>query len=467
MTQLTEDDIKRETLKFLRGYYKNRPRASESDIEVSSNLRGAGGIVADGFLAFKEEDGRNFIITFEATDYHKREELRYKRLKKLLVWDALAMSYLTVALLFILAHVEKWLALLPHYFWGGVFLLQVLIALFWLIWYYLLWPLRRYRYIYAIEQFNQYFADDQWVAFAHDVFPGYEDPYFKELRRQCIHFGFGMLELGEDGKVKLHIAPSIDDPDFQLKRKVVQLFTKNDFTQFVQKNVTQRDWWGQFQDWLNNLPLRQNLQNLWRFERPVYKQIGVILACVGAMTLVLAREFKKKPIRYVDEATYEQQMTAYMNRLYGNENLVQDIIIDSTDIKPFLDNVFPYIYRPGSSLTPEEARNLKEKIVVYTPDGFVHYPCERLHSVGDQRFMVRMGVFYDADLLKKAIQRFRKLGVPVNGIWGACFFPKSKHYILFLEDLLPSRKEALEAIKEAKAKLNPAGIKLDILVEEI
>lgn len=465
MNQLTEDDIKREVLKFLRGYYKSRPRAS--DIEVTSDVRGAGGIVADGFLAFKEEDGRNFIITFEATDYHKRDELRFTLLKSLIRWDAAAMSYLTVALLFIMAHVQKWLALLPHYFWAGVFLLQVLLLFFGVIWYYLLRPLRRYRYIYAIVQFNQYFADDQWVAYAHDVFSSYEDLYFKELRRQCVYNGFGMVELGEDGKVKLHMAPSIDDPEFQLRRRVVQFFTKNDFTQFLQKSISQRDWWGKFKDWLNNLPLRQNLDNLFRFERPVYKQMGVILACIGAMTLVLAREFKKKPIRYVNEATYEQEMTAYMRQLYGNETLVQDIILDSTDIKPFLKNVFPYIYRPGSSLTPEEAKNLREKIVVYTPDGFIHYPCARLHSVGDQRFMVHMGVFYDGDLLKKAIQRFRKLGVPVNGIWGACFFPKSNHYILFLEDLFPSRREALDAVRITKAKLNPAGIKLDILVDEI
>ena len=56
MNQVTEDEIKKEVLKFLRGYYKNRPRAT--DIEVSSDLRGVGGIVADGFLAFKEEDIR-------------------------------------------------------------------------------------------------------------------------------------------------------------------------------------------------------------------------------------------------------------------------------------------------------------------------------------------------------------------------------------------------------------------------
>jgi hypothetical protein len=369
--------------------------------------------------------------------------------------------------LFILAHVEKWLALLPHYFWWGVFLLQVMILFFGIIWYQLLRRLPRYRYIYAIQQFKQYFADDQWVAYAYDVFAGYEDVYFKELRKQCVYNGFGMLEIDEEEKVKLHMAPSIDDPEFQLRRRVVQFFVKNDFTQFVQKNLQNRDWWTQFTDWLNRLPGRQNLSNLLRFERPIYKQIGLILGCVGAMTLVLMREFQKKPIRYVDEATYEQQMTAYMQRLYGNQDLIQDILLDSTDIKPFLKNTFPYIYRPGSSLTPSEAKHLREKIVVYTPDGFVHYPCERLHRVGQPRYMIRMGVFYDTDLLKRAIQRFRRLEVPVNGIWGACFFPGSKHYILFLEDLYPNLSEAQAAQAQARSRLNAAGIKLDILIEKI
>ena len=110
--------------------------------------------------------------------------------------------------------------------------------------------------------------------------------------------------------------------------------------------------------------------------------MAVILACIGAMTLVLVREFKKIPIRYVNEATYEQEMVSYMNKLYGNENLIQDIELDSTDIKPFLKDVFPYIYQPGSSLDPKVAKTLRERIIVYTSAGFVHYPCQRFHSIG-------------------------------------------------------------------------------------
>jgi hypothetical protein len=463
--QITEDDIKKAVLKFLRGYYKHRPRSGE--IEISSDLRGAGGIVADGFLAFKEEDGRNFIVTFEATDFHHRDELRFTLLKPLQYWDAVAMGYLSVASLFIIAHVQKWLALLPHYFWIGVLLLQVLIAGFAVIWYYLLRKLRRYRYIYAIQQFNEYFADDQWVAYAHEVFPGYDDPYFKELSRQCIFYGFGMVEVDEELRVKLHMAPSIDDPDFQLKRRVVQFFTKNDFTQVVQRRLSTQDWWDKITAQLQRIPYRENLQNLFRFKRPVYKQMGVILACVGAMTLVLAREFKKKPIRYVNEATYEQEMTTYMGRLYGNENLIQDIILDSTDIRPYVKNVFPYIYQNAQSLDPQLARNTRERIIIYTSNGFVHYPCQRFTPVNDQRYMVTMGVFYDTDLLKRAIQRFRKLGVSVNGIWGACFFEDKKHYLLFLEDLYANPQEAGDAANQAKTRLKQAGIQLDIAIKRI
>ena len=54
----------------------------------------------------------------------------------------------------------------------------------------------RYRYIYAVEQFKKYHADEQWVAIGEDVFENPNDKYLKELKKQCVYNGFGLISMG-------------------------------------------------------------------------------------------------------------------------------------------------------------------------------------------------------------------------------------------------------------------------------
>ena len=63
--EITESDVKKVTLRFLKHYYRFRPRSR--DAFISADMRGMGGIVADGYLGFPQDDGQLFIATFEAT----------------------------------------------------------------------------------------------------------------------------------------------------------------------------------------------------------------------------------------------------------------------------------------------------------------------------------------------------------------------------------------------------------------
>ncbi|MEO1714442.1 MAG: hypothetical protein AAFU60_14010, partial [Bacteroidota bacterium] len=76
-TPITEDQVKRAALRFLKGYYRHWPRKNGETI-VKLDLRGEGNIIADGFLQFQKEDDSPFTATFEATSYAAKNEVLYK-----------------------------------------------------------------------------------------------------------------------------------------------------------------------------------------------------------------------------------------------------------------------------------------------------------------------------------------------------------------------------------------------------
>ena len=90
---LDEQSIKKSTLSFLKSYYKYRPRESNAT-DASLDMRGEGGIIADGFLSFKKSDGGPFTSTFEATSLDTSEEVKFRTQVAKLVWDALALGSL-------------------------------------------------------------------------------------------------------------------------------------------------------------------------------------------------------------------------------------------------------------------------------------------------------------------------------------------------------------------------------------
>ena len=81
---LTENIIKKEAMSFLKGYYKYKPRGEGATI-VKFDMRADGGLIADGYLEFKDLDGETFAATLEATSESKRSEVIYQLQKKLML----------------------------------------------------------------------------------------------------------------------------------------------------------------------------------------------------------------------------------------------------------------------------------------------------------------------------------------------------------------------------------------------
>ncbi len=464
--QITEKKIIKIVLRYLREYYKNFDRYS--DMEISSDLRGAGGIVADGYLAFKKNETDYFTITFEATDYHKRDELRFQRLVSLQRADALACGMTATTVFALICYVQKALDVIGDYFWLSVMGAGLTVLFFSIVFYWLLHPLRRYRYIFAIQQFKAYYADDQWVAYSNDVFNGYEDGYYQELYDQCVFNGFGMVEVDGNGHVRLQVAPAVNDPEFLLLRKIVPLFTQSDFAKRIQSRVQKISWWDQMVAYFRKLPFQDDLNNLRRFQRSVYHQLAICLVNVLFISVIFYLERQKPSVVYVDERLYPLEMNDLGQKLRPlPEPSVQypEPPPDTAEVAPFQTNVQPYIDMHNWGI-PEPRFN-KEDVLVYSPNRFIVYPCQRMYGSIEGKIIVRMGQFASLDLLKNRIKRLRMEGVAVNGMWAQCFFPNEAYYFLYLEDFYSSFEEAQQAAKQVQKRIEKSNLKMAISIYKL
>ncbi|MCC6726298.1 MAG: hypothetical protein IT258_17455, partial [Saprospiraceae bacterium] len=222
--QLTENIIKKVALRFFRHYYKFRLRFEDQPVTAKYDLEGVGGIVADGYYSFKKPDGKLFTATFEATSRESKDEVVYKPDQRVLLWDGLAvMSIVMVSLAFY--NLRSPIHALDNTRFGERAILLFLIGLFvWMLFVLIARNFRRYRYIYAVEQFKKYFADEQWIALATDVFENKEDKYLAELKSQCVHNGIGLLTIDRNLDPKILITPSRHDI-FAGKRQVVDFMS--------------------------------------------------------------------------------------------------------------------------------------------------------------------------------------------------------------------------------------------------
>lgn len=266
LLQYSEQDIRRLAIGRLRLYYRLRPRRDWNGMQVVDKPHFFQGITIDARLTYIEPDGSNFIATVEATSLNKRKEVDYRfnwfrwlgesfclstfiianLLGLLFLWGLLdlgtsssvleqgdgllapagAMSTfwsrvgdLLVVLLGDPAlsavyetEVEGFNLLFNPVVAGSYWTLAKFLLFFWLLTalFLRLFP-QRYRYIYAIEQFKRFHANDQWVAISYELFDKHQDPRYVELHHQCARYGFGLMELEPDRNWRILLAPKQGD----------------------------------------------------------------------------------------------------------------------------------------------------------------------------------------------------------------------------------------------------------------
>lgn len=232
---MTEEAVKQRFVPFLRDFYRKRyePVAGSEDVALDNVAQG--GVVADGKLSFQKEDGKMFVCTYEATSRDKVDEVKYQLNIQYFLWDCIAFASIVAAIIYIVFYQSRKAWLIHLQITGNLGLIIGALMIGFLTWYFTMQGWRKYRFIHAIAQFKLYFADEQWIALAHDVFPSPVDPFLTELRNQCIYNGFGLAIVSEEN-VRPLVTPSrlgIYGKD----RRMVHWFTRADWYQNIVQSV--------------------------------------------------------------------------------------------------------------------------------------------------------------------------------------------------------------------------------------
>ncbi|MEM9928218.1 MAG: hypothetical protein AAF840_00230 [Bacteroidota bacterium] len=214
----TEQQIRGLAINFLRQHYKLRPRSGTSGTRVVHKPHYYEGVTIDARLAYQKPDLSWFTATVEASGVNQAHEVLYRVNYFRIGVHALVIALIILGAFLALTQVQG------ENLWAQygrpqvyLFLLNIFIVVF-AVAGVLLSRLKYYRYIYAIAQFMRFHADAQWVAYDYRIFAEIDgdtrrqakrkERYYEELQRQCLRFGFGLMEVNDNNKVRWLIEPS-------------------------------------------------------------------------------------------------------------------------------------------------------------------------------------------------------------------------------------------------------------------
>ncbi len=438
---LSEQEIKAITLRLLKKYYRNRLRAGE--VEVTADVRGKGGIVADGFLYYPRPGGTQFVATFEATSFDSRMEARYTQRRNLLLWDNLVFALWGTAIggMFNFARqlvpIKIYGPLLPWVMFATVFT-----VLFFA--YRILFSNRvRYRKIYAIEQFKQYYSDEQWISVGQDVFRDVLDPHFIELRRQCIRFGIGLIVVDKEGRPHIHLTPSREDV-FEGRREVVQLLTGKQFAQRVQ-TLADRDWLRRFQGRLRGVLDPQNPEWINRFQRYRPKHWIAAAAAVMLITAIWYREYDAWLHRKVPHKVYAEEVSRQA-RSFPKDPPGYRLDTPYYWPEPFLDDRISYLDEwLEDRLAQGNARRNAQRNTIAVEEGLglIYYDCARFRNFDGVKFILLDAVYPDFESAALRVEQLQYQGVQGGSLWLGCFHSSSREFAVFFGPIFNTPQEAL------------------------
>lgn len=448
---ISENTIKRATLQFLKTYYKFRPRTSEqiAGYDVESER----GIIVDGYISIPNGD-ESFSATFEATSIDTIDEIRYKRQPKALFWDSFAVGTLLTASIFAICYMFNYMTIRE---WGMLFIgLSILsiLALLTTIYWNLVKDLQRYRYIYAIEQFKHYQANEQWVAIGEDVFPDFGNPYLKELKRQCVHHGFGLLRINSEQEAQLLITPSREE----LVKNRRSLANNNSFYNRVIGN--------RVNDAFRKLSRSSAFNNSYlRFRRSYFKQIILSLIGAGIIGGLFYKEILDADINYVNEKMYEKEMTDKATKIRPETD---QYVIDHDQVAPFeeVDRHYvdaietEHLYEKGGDISTIEMTDRRSSnmqfYVASDEEDFTSYDCARLFNFKGKKYLIQDASYEEASVAKRRVELLKSNGIDANLLWLGCFYQNNKEYVVYIDllhhDIDSAKKTARQFRKAIRSK---------------
>jgi hypothetical protein len=442
---ISEESIKRATLQFLKSYYKFRPRHAETVTVARMDMVTDNGIAADGHLQFADEQGRLFTATFEASSAATSYEVRFRLQKYRLRWDAIAIAALLTTFCFSYFRAYRY-EQLKEWGWGIAFFILVTVGfLFYFLYQAFFKNLHRYRSIFALEQFKSYHADEQWVAISDDIFPGAEDPAFKELKKQCVYNGFGLIVVDAGAIPQLLITPAREEI-FEHRRKTIPFIDKLRSSNAAQKAVI---WKEAIQS--NIFTQNQVEKSLLRFHRPYWYQIALTAISVILTLTTFYRFMHDTDKNYVDERYYHQKQ---QQQISAGEDA--SIIDNSTARK---------IGKQDSAYLNDVA--IKEVETEFTEKGggadgaymsvengeLIFYDCERLNLNGTN-YIIQESRQPSLAMAQRRMAYLRQNGLSASCVWRGCFTRADLNYCIFFDLIYGSNKEANTHLATFRKELN-------------
>ena len=493
--ELSEDVIKRVALPFLKGHYKFRSDLMESNLEVGAlvashlDLRTKEGYVVDGFISFQQKTGETFIATFEATSAAKRDEVIYKIRYPLMVWDGLALSFLLMTFILTIAYVQKWfdfqLLGLPFLIASLLFLICLLTLLFRVVFTVLYKGVDRYHYIYAVEQFKKYRANEQWIAFGEDVFAESLDPHFLELRDQCTKEGFGMIKITKDLKVIKILTPARS-----------RIGDNRRFLDFV----TQKALYSKLKKMSNHRFFRRTAKDierytLLRFQRNYFPQMGAVGVSILLLASIFWKEFSAPALVYESEKDRNILATRQTK-----QQVDKTILIDSLDelfIQSYDTTIQNYLAlseedRPSYNLkqrkkSSELFKDFTIKPIATKQDSsqvtapkmnygiyligngsvFARLSCKRIASKGNAQFIIQESIFPDSLKAFEQAALLYKEGVGCNIFWMGCTNTSKDSFVVFVDLLYDSLQLAQRQAIYAQRILDEKGLTSKLYIRPV
>ncbi|MEY3369275.1 MAG: hypothetical protein RI973_2430, partial [Bacteroidota bacterium] len=378
------------------------------------------------------------------TSHSSREEVIYKPLVKVLFWDGLAVAGCLLALLAVLNFQFHFHELDNTRVLERLALTILAFAVFFAAFYLLARNFRRYRYIYAVEQFKKYHADEQWIALAHDVFEGEENKYFRELKQQCVFNGFGLLLVDANLDTKIVITPSRHDI-FQGRRRQVALLSHGKVGDLLEK--------GKFGFWQGvfgkSLPaFLQRDTSILRFRRSFYNQAFVLVLSLTLTAVIFNRESANPGFRQISSVELREELADKAGdrtpetAAIANEAALSFLPEDKRDEDGY--------WRLEPSAT--SAANSQAE-----PPDFALYDCARFYNFAGRKYAIEAGNFASLADTRLALLDLEQIGLQPFAVRASCFSGSGQDIILFIGELYNSEEEAVIALGRLK-KMELAGI---------
>ncbi|MEL6943603.1 MAG: hypothetical protein AAFO82_13110, partial [Bacteroidota bacterium] len=371
-------------------------------------------------------------------------------------------------------------------------------------WACLFWPdaIDRYHYIYAVEQFKRYHADEQWIAVGEDIFTGPTDPKLLELRDQCIKNGFGLIEVRADLVPFILITPSREtilknrkqfDLSFTTER-FKQLIKKAPYSAYVRRNLRRA------QRRFNKI-IEQDSDAIFRFQRGYSTQLGIFLAGLLLVTALFWKDLRVKEVLVEDYDTYIAEIEKRKYDVWkAPETNVRDTL-DQMYIQPFTDVKFDYLHTPEDQpnyilkrkegqrrssdlvddfvpvLPSQQEIDSAGKVVIVEQPGFYFtsqgafidsFPCNYILEEGGIQYVVQQSIFANKILAFDQVDTLATKGISANLFHTICENAYPDSFIVFLDTPFDSIDVATTQALLSMQQLQIAGFDTkDMQVREL